>query len=155
ELRGVWGPPHFLRFDFANDKAMTAEEITAVESLVNEHIFANAPVTTELMDMETAKKAGAMALFGEKYDDEVRVLTMGENGFSKEWCGGTHVSSTGEIGLFKITSEGASSSGVRRIEAVCGPDALAYIQKRESWLAHIASTLRVSPEQAAGRVEQL
>src|SRR5699024_11729450 len=98
------------RFDFAHDKAMTAEEITAVESLVNEHIFANAPVTTELMDMETAKKAGAMALFGEKYDDEVRVLTMGKAGFSKELCGGTHVGSTGEIGLFKITSEGASSS---------------------------------------------
>ncbi|HLR16731.1 MAG TPA: alanine--tRNA ligase [Alcanivoracaceae bacterium] len=155
QQKGSLVAPNYLRFDFAHDKAMTAEELVAVENAVNEQVFANAPVTTELMDMEAAKKAGAMALFGEKYDDEVRVLTMGENGFSKELCGGTHVSSTGEIGLFKITSEGASSSGVRRIEAVCGPDALAYIQKRESWLAHIASTLRVSPEQAAGRVEQL
>lgn len=155
QQKGSLVAPHYLRFDFAHDKAMSAEEITAVENLVNEQIFANAPVTTELMDMEAAKKAGAMALFGEKYDDEVRVLTMGEAGFSKELCGGTHVSSTGEIGLFKITSESASSSGVRRIEAVCGPEALAYVQQREEWLADIAGTLRVSAEQAASRVQQL
>lgn len=155
QQKGSLVAPHYLRFDFAHDKAMSAEEITAVENLVNEQIFANAPVITELMDMEAAKKAGAMALFGEKYDDEVRVLTMGEAGFSKELCGGTHVSSTGEIGLFKITSESASSSGVRRIEAVCGPEALAYVQQREEWLADIAGTLRVSAEQAASRVQQL
>src|SRR5690625_1064054 len=155
QQKGSLVAPDYLRFDFAHDQAMTAEEITAVENLVNEQVFANTPVTTELMSMEEAKAAGAMALFGEKYDDQVRVLTMGQEAFSKELCGGTHVANTGQIGLFKITHEGASSAGVRRIEAVCGEYALAFLQQREAALLNIASQLKVSPEQASTRVEQL
>lgn len=155
QQKGSLVAPEYLRFDFAHDQAMTAEEIAEVEKRVNQQIFANTPVTTEIMSMEDAKAAGAMALFGEKYDDQVRVLTMGLAGFSKELCGGTHVANTGEIGLFKITHEGASSAGVRRIEAVCGEYALAFLQQREAALLNIASQLKVSPEQASTRVEQL
>ncbi len=95
--------PDYLRFDFSHGEALSAEQRDEIETLVNRQILANAAVTTELMDMDAAKKAGATALFGEKYADEVRVLTMGTDGFSKELCGGTHVQRTGDIGLFKIT----------------------------------------------------
>lgn len=155
QQKGSLVAPNYLRFDFAHDQAMTAEEIAQVESLVNEQIFANSPVTTQLMSMDAAKAAGAMALFGEKYDDEVRVLSMGNNGFSKELCGGIHVANTGQIGLFKIAQEGASSAGVRRVEAVCGKYALNFLQQREAALLSIAGQLRVAPEQAGTRVEQL
>ena len=155
QQKGSLVAPDYLRFDFAHDQAMSTEEITAVENAVNEQIFANTPVTTELMRMDEAKAAGAMALFGEKYDDQVRVLTMGQDAFSKELCGGTHVANTGQIGLFKITHEGASSAGVRRIEAVCGKYALAFLQQREAALLNVSAQLKVAPEQAATRVEQL
>ena len=107
-----------LRFDFSHGEAMTSEEISQVEDMVNHQIRSNTEVMTELMDMDDAVAAGAMALFGEKYGDTVRVLSMGEDGYSVELCGGTHVSRTGDIGLFRITAEMGIAAGVRRIEAV-------------------------------------
>ena len=115
-----------LRFDFSHLEAMTADEIKQVERLVNDHVRLNHDVETDIMDIESAKNKGAMALFGEKYDDQVRVLSMGD--FSTELCGGIHVSSTGDIGLFKITSESGIAAGIRRIEAVTGDAALDVIE---------------------------
>ena len=145
----------YLRFDFSHGESVSAEQIAEIESLVNNQILANTPVTTELMDIDAARDAGAMALFGEKYDDKVRVLTMGEAAFSKELCGGTHVSRTGDIGLFKIVAEGASSSGVRRIEAVSGDKALAAMQQLEKTVRESAALLKTSGEQLTQRVEQV
>lgn len=110
-----------LRFDFSHLEAVKAEELRAVEKMVNEQIRLNHDVSTELMGIDAAKAKGAMALFGEKYDDEVRVLTMGD--FSIELCGGTHANRTGDIGMLKLTSEGGIAAGVRRIEAVTGQGA--------------------------------
>ena len=145
----------YLRFDFSHGEAVSAEQIEKIEALVNEQILANTSVTTQLMNIEQAKKAGAMALFGEKYDADVRVLSMGRDNFSMELCGGTHVSRTGDIGLFKITAEGASSSGVRRIEAVTGARALEEMRRLERSVTQIAGLLKTSKEQVLGRVEQL
>ncbi|MGN7073725.1 alanine--tRNA ligase, partial [Neisseria sp. P0001.S004] len=114
------------RFDISHPQAVTAEEIAEVERRVNEAILANVAVNAAIMSMEDAQKTGAMMLFGEKYGDEVRVLQMG--GFSTELCGGTHVSRTGDIGLFKIISEGGIAAGVRRIEAITGLNALKWAQ---------------------------
>ncbi|WP_394169817.1 alanine--tRNA ligase [Saccharospirillum alexandrii] len=143
-----------LRFDFSNLEPVTAEQITAIEQRVNEQILANTPVQTELMSIDAAKAAGAMALFGEKYDSEVRVLSMGTEGFSKELCGGTHVSRTGDIGLFRIVSESGIASGVRRIEAVTGPYALASMQQQDALLQQLAATLKCSPDQLSDRTQQ-
>ncbi len=143
-----------LRFDFSNLEPVTAEQITAIEQRVNEQILANTPVQTELMTIDAAKAAGAMALFGEKYDSEVRVLSMGTEGFSKELCGGTHVSRTGDIGLFRIVSESGIASGVRRIEAVTGPYALASMQQQDALLQQLAVTLKCSPDQLVDRTQQ-
>ena len=121
-----------LRFDFSHDKPLTEEQIFLTEQIVNEQIRKNTPVVTEVMQLESAKKQGARALFGEKYSDDVRVVKMSpenESYFSIELCGGTHVNSTGEIGLFKIISESSSSSGIRRIEAITNNKALSYFQK--------------------------
>lgn len=145
----------YLRFDFSHGESVTAEQIEKIEAIVNEQILANTPVNTQLMDIESAKKAGAMALFGEKYDADVRVLSMGENNFSMELCGGTHVSRTGDIGLFKVISEGASSSGVRRIEAVTGARALNAMRELERTVTKVAGVLKTSTEQVFSRVEQL
>jgi alanyl-tRNA synthetase len=142
----------YLRFDFSHGEALSTEQRDEVETLVNRQILANAAVHTELMDMEAAQKAGAMALFGEKYADQVRVLSMGTDGFSKELCGGTHVRRTGDIGLFRITLETSAAAGVRRIEAVTGEAALAVVRGHEKALAEIAATLKSSPELAAERV---
>ncbi len=120
------------RFDISQPVGMTADQIAEVETIVNEQIKADTDVTTRVMALDDAREAGAMALFGEKYDDEVRVVSMGENNFSIELCGGTHVKKTGEIGKFKITSEGALSSGIRRIEAVTGERVDAYLADQES-----------------------
>ncbi len=145
----------YLRFDFSHPQALTHDEIVALEQRVNGQILANTPVTTELMDQEAAKQSGAMALFGEKYDSKVRVLTMGEDNFSRELCGGTHVQATGDIGQFRIIAEGASASGVRRLEAVTGLKALAAAQTDRASLQQLAATLRSSQQDLANKAEQL
>lgn len=130
-----------LRFDFANPQAMTADEITAVETMVNSQIRQNSTVQTDVMSMEEAQSSGAMALFGEKYGDSVRVLTMGD-GFSVELCGGTHAQRTGDIGLFHIIGESGVAAGVRRVEAVAGAPALAWFAELEQTLDKVTSTLK-------------
>ena len=143
-----------LRFDFSHFEAVSAETLKTIERLVNDQIRANSEVTTELCDMETAKTRGAMALFGEKYGETVRVLTMG-GGFSVELCGGTHVARTGDIGLMRIISESGIASGVRRIEAVTGARALEVMDRQENRLHQMAALLKASPESAADKLEQL
>ncbi len=143
-----------LRFDFAHFEALTREQLRAVERLVNEQIRANTPVQVELTDMDTARARGAMALFGEKYGTEVRVLTMGE-GFSVELCGGTHVRRTGDIGLLRITAETGVAAGVRRIEAVTGAGALALFDRLEEREERLAQLVRGSADNVVEKVEQL
>lgn len=145
----------YLRFDFSHNAAVNAEDITALEQRVNGQILANTPVSTELMDQEAARNSGAMALFGEKYDTKVRVLTMGQDNFSRELCGGTHVRATGDIGQFRIVSEGASASGVRRLEAVTGINALQQTQQDRALLYKLAESLRTAPSELSARVTQL
>ena len=127
------------RFDFAHNAPITPEQIRTIESLVNEEILANAPTRIRSMDIESAQKTGAMMLFGEKYGDMVRVLDIGS---STELCGGTHVQRTGDIGLFKVVAEGGVAAGVRRIEAVTGKVALAYVQQLESTVTQVAGTVK-------------
>lgn len=141
-----------LRFDFSHFAAMTADEIAAIEQQVNEQIVANHELTTALMPIEKAKEAGAMALFGEKYDDDVRVVRMGD--YSMELCGGTHVARTGDIGSFRIVSEAGIASGVRRIDAVTGLAALQYAQQQEQLLRSSASLLKADPSQLPERIQQ-
>ncbi|HCB1502235.1 TPA: alanine--tRNA ligase [Klebsiella michiganensis] len=129
-----------LRFDFSHFEAMKPEEIRAVEDLVNAQIRRNLPIETNIMDIDAARESGAMALFGEKYDDRVRVLSMGD--FSTELCGGTHASRTGDIGLFRITSESGTAAGVRRIEAVTGEGAIAWLHAQSDQLGDIAQLLK-------------
>jgi alanyl-tRNA synthetase len=150
-------PDHF-RFDFSHPKAMTREDIEAVEADVNAQIRGNEPVTTRLMTPDEAISAGAMALFGEKYGDEVRVLSMGSTGegdYSVELCGGTHVRALGDIQLLKIVSESAVSSGVRRIEALTGEAARQWLSDRESKLREAAATLKSSPDEVPTRIAAL
>ena len=162
-LRKVLGPhvqqkgslvePARLRFDFSHLEPVTPEQIQTIEDMVNDEIRANNPVETNVMDLEAALKSGAQALFGEKYGTRVRVVGMGA--FSTELCGGTHVRRTGDIGLFKIVSEGGVAAGVRRIEAVTGSGALDYMRNTESRLDQIAGLVRGSRDDAARKVEQL
>ncbi len=142
-----------LRFDFSHFEPMTAEEIASIEHLVNEQIRLNNPVAAEIMAKDEAVKAGAMALFGEKYGDEVRVLKIGD--FSTELCGGTHVDRAGDIGLFKIVSETGVAAGIRRLEAVTGQAAIDWIERREKALLNIAGQLKSSPDKVAEKVHQL
>ncbi|MBB3061686.1 alanine--tRNA ligase [Microbulbifer rhizosphaerae] len=148
-----------LRFDFSHPEAVTAKQLHAIESLVNTQIRANTPVETEETDIETAKQKGAMALFGEKYGDRVRVLSMGEiddgSPFSVELCGGTHVQRTGDIGLLRIVAESGIASGQRRIEAVTGAHALALFDSAQQRLEHAAALLKARPDTLAEKVEQL
>ena len=144
-----------LRFDFSHAEAMTADELAQVASIVNDQVRGNAEVFTQEMDMESAIAAGATALFGEKYGDEVRVLTMGTDRFSVELCGGTHVNRTGDIGIFRIQSEAGVASGVRRIEAVTGLGALADIAKTDQALAEVCDVVKASPALAAEKVSNL
>ena len=153
EQKGSLVTPDRLRFDFAHFSAMTKEEIEAVEALVNEEIAKNNPVVTEVMNVEEAKKTGAMALFGEKYEEDVRVVTMGD--FSKELCGGTHVSNTGLITTFKIVSESGVAAGVRRIEALTGDGVFAYYKAQEQKLAEAAKLLKATPENLAEKISHL
>ena len=143
-----------LRFDFSHFEAVTAEQLKTIEQLVNSQIRANSSIATELCDMEAAKTKGAMALFGEKYGDSVRVLTMGD-GFSVELCGGTHAERTGDIGLFRITSEAGVAAGVRRIEAVTGTAALGLFDQVESLLDSATFTLKANRANLAEKLEQM
>ena len=153
EQKGSLVAPDRLRFDFAHFQAMTAEEMAKVEELVNKEIQAALPVVTEVMNIEEAKKTGAMALFGEKYADDVRVVSMGD--FSKELCGGTHVANTSIIGSFKLVSEAGVAAGVRRIEALTGEGVFAYYKEIENKLAEIAKLVKGTPANAAEKVEHL
>ena len=153
QQKGSLVAPDRLRFDFSHYEALTPEQIAEIEALVNEEIRRNVVADTRLMSYDDAMQSGAMALFGEKYGNKVRVLRFGD--FSIELCGGTHVDRTGDIGVFKITSEGGIASGVRRIEAVTGKSALEWIDSREQTLAAVAGLLKSNPDQAAARVEQL
>ena len=163
--RGSLVAPDRLRFDFAHPKAMTPEEKAAVEAEVNAYVRQNTPVETRIMTPDAAERLGARALFGEKYGEEVRVVSMGARDgsglgaggdtYSLELCGGTHVGRTGDIGTFRLLSEGASASGVRRIEAVTGAGALAQIAADEAALAEAAGLLRARPEELAERMRAL
>ncbi|MDH5479533.1 MAG: alanine--tRNA ligase, partial [Nitrosomonas sp.] len=141
------------RFDFSHNAPLTPEEIRETERLVNEQIRHNWPVESELMKYDDAIKHGAMALFGEKYTDVVRVIGMGE--FSTELCGGTHVAQIGQIGFFKIIMESGVAAGVRRVEAVTGKAAVDYVQQREEQLQEIASTLKTSPQEVTQKITQI
>jgi alanyl-tRNA synthetase len=152
QQKGSLVDPDKTRFDFAHTQPMTAAEIAEVERRVNAEILANAATEAAVMLLDQAQKSGAMMLFGEKYGDEVRVLSIGS---SKELCGGTHVGRTGDIGLFKIVSEGGVAAGVRRVEAVTGDNALAMVQAQQSLLNTLTGTLKVQPHEVAGRIAQV
>ncbi len=153
EQKGSLVTPDRLRFDFTHFAAMSAEEIAKVEVIVNEQIAAALPVETKIMNIEDAKKAGAMALFGEKYSDEVRVVSMGD--FSKELCGGTHVANTGVITTFKILSESGIAAGVRRIEALTGDGVFDYYKNVEKELAEAAQAVKATPATLLDRLHHL
>jgi len=161
-LREVLGPhvqqkgslvdPDKTRFDFAHNAPLTDDEIRRIEAIVNAEILRNAPTEARVMAIEAAQKSGAMMLFGEKYGDEVRVLDIGS---SRELCGGTHVARTGDIGFFKIVAEGGVAAGIRRVEAVTGDGALAWVQAHEAMMAAAAAALKVPAEEIEARVAQL
>ena len=157
--KGSLVAPDRLRFDFSQPKALTPDDIRAIEEDVNRQIRHNEAVTTRLMTPDDAVKAGALALFGEKYGDEVRVVSMGgeddANHFSTELCGGTHVRRTGDIGLFMIVGEGAVAAGVRRIDALTGKAAVDYVVERERMLTEAADTLKVQPAELPARIGAL
>jgi alanyl-tRNA synthetase len=149
---GSYVGPDKLRFDFSHGQALSAEELKDVEDRVNEWILANDPVRPITTTLDEARSLGAMALFGEKYGDVVRMVEIGQGEYSRELCGGTHVRSTAEIGLFHVLSETSSAANVRRIEAVTGPEAVTLMRGRDRLLADVASTLRVRPEDAPAAV---
>ena len=153
EQKGSMVTPDRLRFDFAHFQAMTAQEMAEVEAIVNKEIAAGLAVETNVMSIEDAKKTGAMALFGEKYGDEVRVVSMGD--FSKELCGGTHVSNTAEIATFKLVSESGIAAGVRRIEALTGEGVFAYYKKTEEELHEAAKLLKTTPANLLEKIAAL
>ena len=156
--KGSLVAPDRLRFDFSHPSALTAQEIAEIEAEVNAEIRANEAVSTRLMTPDDAVAAGALALFGEKYGDEVRVLSMGrqtDKRYSVELCGGTHVRATGDIAIFKIVSESAVSSGVRRIEALTGEAARLWLADRDAKLREAAATLKTSPDEVPGRIAAL
>ncbi|MBK9975707.1 MAG: alanine--tRNA ligase [Planctomycetes bacterium] len=144
-----------LRFDFSHAQAVSFDERQKIEALVNQQVQANVEVSTEVMAPEDAQRVGAMALFGEKYGDKVRVLTMGTQGFSKELCGGTHVARTGDIGYFRIVSEGSSSAGVRRIEGVTGQDACTLAAEDARLLAQLHALTKAQPGKVLEKVDGL
>ena len=144
-----------LRFDFSHSKPLSKEEISKIEGIVNEEVLNNLEVETELMNIDDALKSGAMALFGEKYDDEVRVLKMGKNSYSVELCGGTHVDRTGDIGIFIITNQSSVASGIRRIEAQAGFQSIRYIDKMREISSSLQSALNVSIDDIHGKILSL
>ncbi len=149
QQKGSQVDPDKTRFDFAQNTPMTAEEIREVEEIVNAEILANAASDSRVMGIDDAQKSGAMMLFGEKYGEEVRVVAIGS---SKELCGGTHVARSGDIGLFKIVSEGGVAAGVRRVEAITGTNALTWVQEQANRVAGVAALLKTQPDDLAERV---
>jgi len=153
--------PDRLRFDFSHTKPMSADEIKAVEDMANAVLLENTPVVTRLMARDEARASGAMALFGEKYGDEVRVVSMGSTrpGANKAWsvelCGGTHVTRTGDIGLVRVVAESGSAAGVRRIEALTGEGARAYLDEQDARVREAASVLKTRPEDLIERLKHL
>jgi alanyl-tRNA synthetase len=147
--------PDRLRFDFTHYAALDEQDRLDIEDLVNQHILANEEMHTDMMPLDAALNSGAMALFGEKYGDQVRVVSVGDGAFSKELCGGTHVRRTGDIGLFKITSEGSVSAGTRRIEAITGLGVLEYLRKASETLTQLGEVLRAKPEELLEAAEKL
>jgi len=152
QQKGSQVDPDKTRFDFVHTQPMSHAEIRKVEAIVNAEILANAATSARVMGIEDAQKTGAMMLFGEKYGDEVRVLDIGS---SRELCGGTHVKRTGDIGLFKILAESGVAAGVRRVEAVTGEGALAYVQQQERQLQQVAEAIKAQPQEAAMRILQI
>jgi len=147
--------PNYLRFDFSHYQPMTAGELQEVEDLVNRYILQNEPVSTNMMSIEEAMRSGAVAMFGEKYGSEVRVLSVGGGEFSKELCGGTHVRATGDIGSFKITSDEAIASGVRRIRAITGFDAFERFREDELLIDRSLSALKTQRDNLPNAIERL
>jgi alanyl-tRNA synthetase len=152
---GSYVGPDKLRFDFTHGKALTPEELHDIEEQVNGWILKAQPVRALTTTLEEARRLGAMALFGEKYGDVVRMVEVGDGSFSRELCGGTHVRNTAEIGLFKVQSEGSSAANMRRIEAITGPEAVGLMRRHDRGLADAARTLRVPPERVAEEVAEL
>ncbi|HEY6044012.1 MAG TPA: alanine--tRNA ligase [Nitrosospira sp.] len=152
QQKGSLVDPDKTRFDFAHNQPVTDAQIHEVEALVNAEILVNEATTARMMTIDDAKKTGAMMLFGEKYGSEVRVLDIGT---SRELCGGTHVKRTGDIGLFKIVAESGVAAGIRRVEAVTGERALAYVQEKEAQLQQVANAIKVQPQDVAARVMQI
>ena len=160
--KGSLVEPDRLRFDFSHNKGMSGDELRQVEAMANDVVLQNAPVNTRLMSVDAAVAEGAMALFGEKYGEEVRVVSMGRNGdgasrpvYSLELCGGTHVSRTGDIGLIKILAESGSAAGVRRLEALAGAAAREYLDQQDKRVAAAAAALKTSPAELVSRIESL
>ncbi|TIS72468.1 MAG: alanine--tRNA ligase, partial [Mesorhizobium sp.] len=161
--KGSLVAPERLRFDFSHPKPISSEELERVEAMANEIVVQNSPVTTRLMSVDDAIAEGAMALFGEKYGDEVRVVSMGTavtgdkagKPYSVELCGGTHVGATGDIGLVRLVSEGAVAAGVRRIEALTGEAARKHLDEQDKRLKAVAAALKISPADVPARVEAL
>jgi alanyl-tRNA synthetase len=151
---GSYVGPDKLRFDFTHGAPLTPEDVRAVEDRVNEWILANQPVRALTTTLDEARNLGAMALFGEKYGDVVRMVEVGDGQWSRELCGGTHVRSTAEIGVFKLTTETSSAANVRRIEAVTGPAAVALLRRHDRELAEAAATLRTTPDNVAEAVAE-
>jgi alanyl-tRNA synthetase len=145
--------PEYFRFDFSHGEALTSEQLARIEQLVTQRIIENEDLTAQITDIETATAEGAMALFGEKYGDQVRMVAIGD--YSKELCGGTHSHHTGDIGPFKITSESSVAAGIRRIEALTGTGALEYFQNQEKTLKKTAELLKTPPHHLAERVQKL
>ena len=147
--------PDRLRFDFTHYAALSEQDLLDIEDLVNQHVLGNEEVHTEVTELEKAIESGAMALFGEKYGDKVRVVSIADGGFSKELCGGTHVRRTGDIGLFKIVSESSVSAGTRRIEALTGTGVLEHLRKASETLALLSDKLRAKPDELVEAAEKL
>ena len=147
--------PDRLRFDFMHYAAVDEQDLLDIEDLVNEHVLANEEVKTDVMDLDAAVDAGAMALFGEKYGETVRVVAIDEGSFSKELCGGTHVRRTGDIGLFKVITEGSVAAGTRRIEAITGTGILKYVRDKDVEVALVGQTLRAKPSDLLAAAEKL
>jgi alanyl-tRNA synthetase len=152
QQKGSLVTPERTRFDFTHHAPLSDEQIRRVEALVNAEILENHPTRARIVAIEEAQKLGAMMLFGEKYGEQVRVLDIGS---SRELCGGTHVQRTGDIGLFKIVAEGGVAAGVRRVEAITGDNALAYLQSLEATIQRLAGTLRSAPAEVPSRLAQV